>query len=235
MAASTNYRQILSQMADSLKPGGEIDKAMMSDIDRQGQLMSSQLGGSAIGRGFGNAQVGIPSQVFKHVSQAKSKARSDLMDKYMGVMSNLAQMAFSEEQGGMNRGVQMSQIQGNQALGQGELALRGRGYNNMGQPLSGTPGEASMNESVAKTQEGLAQANYYNAQAGQFNNQFPSLAAAGGAGQSGGTEAGNLYGLQLRGSQAPASMTGGEPPEIHGDWSSASSGGDDYSNDLEYF
>jgi hypothetical protein len=79
------------------------------------------------------------------------------------------------------------------------------------------------------------------AQAGQFNNQFPSLAAAGGYGYGGGTAADNLYSLNTRGSQAPAQVgSSDELPVINGDWMSSAptdlySGGDYETGDMEYF
>lgn len=103
---SVSFRQILSQMAEALKPGGEIDKTMMADIDTQGKLLHSQLSASAIGRGMGNAQVGIPTQVFKNVSQAKGKARAGLLEQYMSVLTNLAQMALQQEQADASRAEQ---------------------------------------------------------------------------------------------------------------------------------
>jgi len=106
---SSSYRDILSGLAESLKPGGDIDKSLMADIDIQGKQLQNQLSAGAIGRGLGNAQLGIPTQVFKNVNQAKSKARTGLLEQYMSIMANLAQLSFQEEQANANRATQVPQ------------------------------------------------------------------------------------------------------------------------------
>ena len=197
MATSQSYRDILSGMADSLKPGGEIDKAMMADIDTQGKQLGAQLGGSAVGRGFGNAQLSAPTEVFKHVSKMKQSARSDLLERYMNVMGNLAQMAQTEEQGAANRGLQqfgMTTAKGMTPQGTpipGSMLSTEQQATQQNTETQGPLVKAQLGALGAQTAQSGAQTGLINAQTAQSGAQtsllnaraglLPSLAGAAGA------------------------------------------------------
>lgn len=191
MATTTqSYRDILATVAESLKPGGEIDTARMAEIDAGGKNLGAQLSGSAVSKGLGNVSMGIPTTVAKQVGSAKLKARSELMQSYLGVLTNLASMAFQEEQAATS-------ARNQQQIAQGP-SMASQGLDVFGKPLRG---------SFAATQ-----ANYMNRQMNQPTQTTsnpsaaaqPNLYAAGGFGGNV-SSAPSLFG-DVGGSTAPASI-----------------------------
>jgi hypothetical protein len=188
MATTTqSYRDILASVAESLKPGGEIDTARMAEIDAGGKNLGAQLAGSAVSKGLGNVSMGIPTTVAKQVSSAKLKARSELMQSYLSVLTNLAGMAFQEQQAAAS-------ARNQQQIAQGP-SMASQGLDVFGKPLRG---------SLAETQ-----ANYMNRQTQASSNPSsaaqPNLYAAGGYGGNV-SSAPSLFG-DVGGSTAPASVS----------------------------
>jgi len=192
MAATTqSYRDILANVAESLKPGGEIDTARMAEIDAGGKNLGAQLSGSAVSKGLGNVTMGIPTTVAKQVGSAKLKARSELMQSYLGVLTNLAGMAFQEEQAAISA---RNQVQ------QNDFNRQAQQMNTMNQQAAMDTVSLSEKWDARNQQSRGSQATSGPSAAGQ-----PNLYAAGGYYGGNVSSAPNIYGV-VGGPTAPASV-----------------------------
>lgn len=167
------WRDALSAMVEALRPGGEIEKTYMADIEQEGKLLGAQLRGGAVSRGLGNVTMGIPTTVAKQTGAAKQKLRAGMLEQYVGALQNLASLSFQEEQAGLSRAAQLQAATGGTP-----------GLDAFGRPMRGTLAAAELdllNRQVRQPQRMSAEA-------------LPSLYAAGGYGAGGYEAAPSLFG-----------------------------------------
>jgi len=92
-----DLKNVMQSLLEQFKPGGEIEQQRFAEAEHQGQRLQANLAGQNISKGLGNASLGIPTQVHEAVGQAKSRISSDLSGQYLGVLTNLMQLAVGEE------------------------------------------------------------------------------------------------------------------------------------------
>lgn len=147
MAASTDYSALLTSLMEKFKPGGEIEKTRFAEAELGGKRLGAKLKGSAIGRGMGNASLGIPTQVHEAVTAQKRGIAADTTSQYGSILQNLAGMAFQSEEAQKGRDF---------AASQNRVNRRQPGTDVWGEPMSGSIGarqkDASMWENIRLTE-----------------------------------------------------------------------------------
>ena len=106
---TTDLKGVLQSLLKQFMPGGEIEQQRFSEAEKEGKRFQASLAGNAIQRGLGNAAIGIPTQVFEQVQNAKKGISSELSGQYLGVLTNLLSLSAQEEQAALDREFNASQ------------------------------------------------------------------------------------------------------------------------------
>lgn len=88
----------LTAAIEALKPGGEMYSKLSDELGRDAQLYGNQLSAGAVSKGLGNAALGDSAKVFKQLQSAKTQLQSNMMNKYIGSLTNLVQLVMQQEQ-----------------------------------------------------------------------------------------------------------------------------------------
>jgi len=161
-STSTDYRSILSRLVESLKPGGEIEKSYVNDAVEEGKLLGAQLNAAAVSKGLGNVTSNTPVTVAKHVARRKQEIRGNLLQQLLSTMQFLANLSFQESEAQKSRELNAAQF-------------------NVSHAQSSPPNTDAFGDPFwFKT--GINDLNFGNS--GFSAQQYPSLAAAGGMGDS---------------------------------------------------
>jgi len=106
-AAPTDYRDIMAKLVDTLKPGGEIEKAYLAEAEQEGRQLAAQLNAASIARGLGNATNNAPVTAMRHVAKRKQEIHGNTLSQFLSALQFLANMSFQGEQAAASRAANM--------------------------------------------------------------------------------------------------------------------------------
>jgi hypothetical protein len=127
MPVPTNYTDILAQLADTLKPGGTIEKSYIDEANQEAKNLGAQLNAASVAKGLGNATSGTPVTTARFLAKRKGEIRSGLLQQFLGTLQFLANMNFQGQQAKANRATETAIRQG--------PSLTERGLNAFGEPF----------------------------------------------------------------------------------------------------
>jgi len=154
---------MIANLAQSLMPGGSVEKSYIDDAMQEGKQLSAQLNAASVAKGLGNATSSAPVTAMKHVAKRKTEIRSGLLQQLLPLLQNL--MSMEQQQG---------QFEASQALNRGPT-LAERGLDAFGQPMgSKFPSLGNRGGTQSLESGGGTQTTGFSAKT------HPSLASAGG-------------------------------------------------------
>ena len=162
---SAQLQNALTGITNTFAPGGVAEQASNAQIDQQGKIMASKLGGAAISKGLGNTTNGIEAAVTNAMNQAKTSAKSDLLGHYVGGLQFLANLINQRE---------MQQSTASNQLGN-EMSLASFNSNLRRKDMKAANDLAVQNSAGGGSNGALSPV------------QYPNLLSAGGYGANGGS------------------------------------------------
>ena len=94
----TDYKGMISNLAQSLMPGGDVEKSYIADAEQEGKQLAAQLNAASIAKGLGNATSSAPVTAMKHVAKRKTEIRSGLLQQLLPLLQNLMSMEQQQKQ-----------------------------------------------------------------------------------------------------------------------------------------